>query len=101
MNKVIIGNKCTVLWHVDNLKISHINKDVVLEIINLLEKEFRKEAPLTKNRGKVHKYLGITIDFLTPGKVIFSMLVYVQHILDALHVDMSDESATPASLFLI
>jgi len=26
----------------------------VSEIINLLEKEFGKEAPLTKNCGKVH-----------------------------------------------
>jgi len=97
---MINGNKCTILWHIGDLKISHINKHVVSEIITLLEKEFGKEAPLTMNRGKVHQYLGMTIDFSTPGKVIFSMFDYVQNMLDALPVDMSGEAVTPASLFL-
>jgi len=35
MNKMIDGNHCTVLWHVDDLKISLINTDVVSEIIKL------------------------------------------------------------------
>jgi len=56
---------------------------------------------LTKNHGKVQQYLGKTIDFLTPGKVIFSMFNYVQNLLDALPVDMSGEAATLASLFLL
>ena len=94
MNKMINGNQCTILWHVDDLKISHISKDVVSEIINLLEKEFGKEAPLTLNRGKVHQYLGMTIDFSTPGKVIFSMFDYVQNMLDSLPLDSSDTGIT-------
>jgi len=92
MNKMINGNQCTILSHIDDLKISHINKDLVSEIINLLEKEFGKEAPLTMNHGKVHQYLGMTIDFSTPGKVIFSMFDYVQNMLDALPVDMSGKA---------
>jgi hypothetical protein len=51
-NKMINGKQCTVVWHVDNLKISHVDPDVVSGIIELLSKEFGKEAPLTVTRGK-------------------------------------------------
>lgn len=32
---------------------------------------FGNEAPITVNRGKVHEYLGMTLDYSTPGKVKF------------------------------
>jgi hypothetical protein len=51
-NKMINGKQCAVVWHVDNLKISHVDPDVVSGIIELLSKEFGKEAPLTVTRGK-------------------------------------------------
>ena len=101
MNKIINGKQCTILWHVDDMKISHVDPDVVTKMIDLLEKEFGKEAPLTKTRGKVHQYLGMTIDFSVPGKVRFSMIDYVKNMLDALPDDMqTGETPTPASLHL-
>lgn len=39
MNKMINNKQCTILWHVDDLKISHADADVVTEMIDLLEKE--------------------------------------------------------------
>jgi hypothetical protein len=53
-NKTIDGKQCTILWHVDNLKISHVNPKVVTSVIKQLEAEFGKEAPLTITRGKTH-----------------------------------------------
>jgi hypothetical protein len=100
MNKDINGKQCTVLWHVDDLKISHVDAEVVTEMIDLLKKRFGKDSPLTKTRGKVHEYLGMTIDFLVPGKVRFSMIDYVKNMLDALPEDMSGEAPTPALLHL-
>ena len=64
-------------WHVDNLKISHVEKDVE-DVINRLSKRFGKESPLTTNRGKVLEYLGLTIDYSVRGKVRFSMYDYVK-----------------------
>jgi hypothetical protein len=32
-NKMIDGKQCTVLWHVDDLKISHVREDVNTDII--------------------------------------------------------------------
>jgi hypothetical protein len=89
-----------ILWHVDDLKISHIDPSVVTSIIKLLESEFGKEAPLTKTRGKVHEYLGMTIDFSLPEKVKFIMLDYMKGMLDELPADMDGTVITPASSHL-
>ena len=52
-NKTINGRQCTVVWHVDDLKISHVDKKVVEDIIGLLKEKFGKESLLTTTRGKV------------------------------------------------
>ena len=57
------------MWHVDDLKVSHVNAAVNTEVIEMIKKEFGKEAPLTVNRGKIHDYLGMTLDFTEDGKV--------------------------------
>ena len=35
-NKMIDRKQCTVLWHVDHIKISHVSKDVVTNVIEYL-----------------------------------------------------------------
>ena len=32
---------------------------------------------MTITQGKVHKYLGMTIDYSSTGKIIFSMINYI------------------------
>ena len=81
MNKTVDGKQCTVRWHVDDLKILHVKKKVVEDLVDLLNKNYGKEAPLTVTRGKIHDYLGMTIDYLTPRKVIFSMFDYIDGLL--------------------
>ena len=96
-NKDIDGKQCTIIWHVDDLKISHVDPAVVTDIIKLIEGEFGKEAPLTVTRGKVHDYLGMKINFEIPGKVQFIMEDYVRTVLEESPADMSGEAATPAA----
>ena len=99
--KMINEKQCTiVLWHVDDLKISHVEASVVTDIIKLLELEFGKEAPLTVTSGKVHKYLGMTIDYSDKGKVKFTMIDYIKGMLDELPGDMEGTVTTPASSHL-
>jgi len=45
-NKMINKKQYTVLWHVD--VISHVDKNVVMQVLDLPSNEFGKEAPLTK-----------------------------------------------------
>jgi len=56
-NKMINRKQCIVLWHVDEIKISHGDKNVVTKVLDLLSDEFGKEAPMTITRGKNHQHL--------------------------------------------
>ena len=66
-----------------------MNPDVVTDILNKLEDKYGgEEAPLTVTRGKIHDYLGMVIDYTTPGKVKFSMDQYIEEMLNELPEDM-------------
>jgi hypothetical protein len=47
MNKTVKGKQCTVLWHVDDLKISHVEGGVNEELLAKLNEWYGKETPLT------------------------------------------------------
>ena len=96
-NKQINGQQCTLVWHVDDMKISHADPKVVNDIINKHEQEFGKEAPLTTHRGKIHYYLGMTLDFSLPGKVQIRMEEYIRNMLTELPEDMEGLATTPAA----
>jgi hypothetical protein len=96
-NKLVDGKQCTILWHVDDLKISHEDPAVVEEILRLLNERYGKEAPLVVTRGKIHDYLGMVIDYSIDGKVQIKMIDYIKAMLDELPDDMAGEAATPAA----
>ena len=56
-NKMIDGKQCTIIWHVDKLKISHEKKAVVDDILKKFNKKFRKESPLTTARGRIFRHI--------------------------------------------
>jgi len=81
-NKDIAGKQCTILWHVDDLKISHVDKIVVEDILKKLNKKFGQESPLTTSRGKVLDYLGMKINYRQKGRVKFVMYEYIDKMLE-------------------
>ena len=96
-NKIVNGKQCTVGWHVDDAKISHIEPEVVDVIIGLMNDEFGKEAPLTISRGKIHDYLGMTFDFSEDGVVSVDMIDYIQSVIAEMPDEMIGTAATPAA----
>ncbi len=96
-NKIINGSQCTILWHVDDLKISHVDSRVVNQMIELLNNRYGKEASVTVTRGQSHDYLGMTIDFSKEGKVIINMEDYIDSVLEETPVNMNGEAVTPAA----
>jgi hypothetical protein len=86
-NKTINGKQCTVVWHVDDLKIYHVDAKGVTSILNLLDAKYGQEivggeqAALTINRGRIHDYLGMTLDYSEPGYIKLNMVDYVNKIL--------------------
>ena len=98
MNKNIDGKQCTVRWHVDDLKISHVDDPVVKGLVSALNDKYGKEAPLSMTHGKIHDYLGMTINYSMPGKVTFSMPDYVEGLIHETPDELlSGQANTPAA----
>jgi hypothetical protein len=62
----------------------------------LINNEFGKEAPITNTRGRIHDYLGMTLDYPEKGKVTIKMLDYLEKMLADLPDKMDDEAPSPA-----
>ena len=60
MDKTIHDAQCTILFHVDDLKISHPNPKVIDGIVKMLKSIF---GDISAARGKQHSYLGVDVDF--------------------------------------
>ena len=58
---MINGKQCTIVWYVDDNKVSHVDPEVVSEVINLMKKYF---GDLSVTRGKEHRFLGINITII-------------------------------------
>ena len=101
MNKTSNDKQCTILWHVDDLKISHMDPEIVTAILGEIDDWYGEQAPLTVTRGKVHAYLGMTIDYSEEGKVKFTMYDYIDDLLEELppHIRGSAPSPADAHLF--
>ena len=94
VNKDIDGSQCTIGWHVDHIKISHKNQQVVNKILEAMNAEYGKETPLTITHGAVHEYLGMKIDFSQAGEVKFSMPQYIDGLVEEIPADLSSGVAT-------
>ena len=99
-NKIIDGTQCTIVWHVDDLKISHAKSSVVSDVIASLKEEYGKVGEMTVRRGKVHDYLGMTLDFSQDKKFIVNMEAYLDEMLKDLPEDMNCIAFTPAVDYL-
>jgi hypothetical protein len=105
-NKTIDGKQCTIVWHVDDLKISHMDPHVVTTILNLLDAKYGQErvggerAPVTTNRGKINDYLGMILDYSEPGCVKVAMTENLKKILDEMPEEMDGTATTSAADYL-
>ena len=74
IKKFVKGKKCTILWHGKNIKVLHVNSDIVSSIFSEIDAEYGKISKMTITRGKIRKYLGVTIEYSSTGKVKLSMV---------------------------
>ena len=59
MNKVVDGKQMMIVWHVDDLKISHVDKNDVMRMIKLMKGMYGYDMRIFP--GKKHDYLGIDL----------------------------------------
>jgi hypothetical protein len=74
----------SICFHVDDCKLSH--RDPIVMVGRVFEKSNEcvfedGSSQMTVSRGKVHKCLGMTLDYEVRGQVKISMFVYVDEIL--------------------
>ena len=100
VNKMINGHQRTVVWHMDDLKVSHVDIKEVEKFIQWMEETFGKDTPLTVSRGQVHDYLGMTLDVLNKGKVRIDMEHYIDMMLQDAPKQMEGVSNTPTAQHL-
>ena len=110
-NKMIEGEQMTICFHVDDCKLSHRKTKVMDRMIKYLRQEYESifedgSGAMTVSRGKVHKYLGMTLDYTVRGRVKITMFDYVNEILTAF--DKAEPkgagtktSAAPENLFTV
>ena len=96
-NKMINGKQCTIGWHVDDLKISHVDSEVVDDILKKLDERYGKEAPMFTTRGKIYDYLGVTLDYKIDGKVKITMFGYITKIIEELPMELAGEVGSPSN----
>jgi len=82
-NKMVKGNQMTVSWHVDDLKISHKDPKVVDEFLEWVKKRYGTVGEVKVNRGKIHDYLGMKLDYSVKGQVTIDMVDYVKSMIES------------------
>ena len=60
---------------------SHIDLVVITEFLQKLDSIYENADPLSINRGKVHKYLGMAVDFTRAGKVMIYIYDYIKRLI--------------------
>ena len=86
------GQQCTVCIHVDDLLITCVSKEMIDELTRGLEKRY---GEISLTHGTILDYLGMSLDFSTPGEAKLTMAGYVNEILTTSGI--TGRAATPAT----
>ncbi|KAL7577140.1 hypothetical protein ACA910_019742 [Epithemia clementina (nom. ined.)] len=104
-NRMINGKQHIVTWHVNDLKLSHVDPKVNDELANWLEHKYGdpKVGKVKAERGKRHDYLAMTLDYSTPGEAKIDMTEYVKNMVDDFPEKLEGQANTPwnKSLFKV
>ena len=92
------GKQMTVTWHVDDLKVTHMNSNEVTKCIKNFKKIYGNR--MTVHRGKVHDYLGTDLDFSSVKALKIGMIKYIKKIHDDFPEEIKSAPATPAAEYL-
>ena len=95
-NKLVNGAQCTVCWHVDNLKVSHVDEAVVTAFLLKLTDLY--QGRIKTHHGKVFDYLGMDLDCGSSLRVlIVSMITYLTKVLEEWPEELRGSKINPHS----
>ena len=90
---MIDGKQCTIAWYVDDMKISHVDPNVVTMTIGKLEQRFDK---MTVTRGREHVFLGMNIRYTNDKTAVITMKDYLAEAIEESTLEITKTAATPA-----
>ena len=71
-NKMVDGKQMTIMFHIDNLVMTHKLLHIVTLSIKKLKQQYVTREPLTVTKGLVQDYLGMTFDLRVTGQLSLS-----------------------------
>ena len=85
-NKTINRKQLALVWHVDYIKASHVEAEVVSCMAKWLGKTYEGlfkdgSGKMKLYRGKVHDYLGMNLDYTIKGEVKITMIPYINEMI--------------------
>lgn len=96
------SKQCTIVWYVDDLKVSHEDEHVVKKIMDKIANKF---GELNSKIGNEQKYLGMDINFNGDGTVSIQMDDYIKEVISTFDEQSHVTSATNApalhNLFMV
>ena len=95
-NNMVNGTQLTVAWCVDDLKISHVDKEVVEATIKEIEGHF---DTMTVTRGKEHTYVGMHI-ILGEKTLEVDNIEYIEECFELFEEELGPAAATVAKSHL-
>ena len=98
-NKTINGKQHTIAWHVDDLKISHVDPKVNDDFIKWVDELYGDDeiGRVKATRGKTHDYLGMILNYEKEGEVEVDMKYYIQNMIQMFKHELNDKYKTPAN----
>lgn len=69
-----------IVWHVDDLKISHVDPKEMIKIIQQLNNKYCNIMHLSVSRNKVREYLGMMFDSMVHKEVKITMFNYINNL---------------------
>jgi hypothetical protein len=87
------GKQQTVLWHVDDLMMSHVDHAKNMMLVEYLKEIYGDKMTVTT--GCKHRYLGMDLDFSRPGVLGVTMIKYIDDIFEDFPELIEKSARTP------
>ena len=99
-NKIINGKQCTIVWYVDDVKVSHMEEAVVDDIVKVVEEHF---GEMKVCKDKTFDYLGMNITITADKKIQIEMKAQIEDAIKSFGEDVQGTVTSPTAkhLFMV
>ena len=96
-NKDINGKQCTIAGYVDDNKVSHVEQDVIYDVINKVEERFQG---LTVTKGNMHTFFVMKVRYLNNRRVAINIKEYISEAVQEFGEDLYQVATQPSARWM-